>query len=73
MPDDTRSRLEGFGLSRQKVEVACLAICGLCNKEVAERLFITEQTVKDHLRSIFKKIHVRSRSELTAKVMGLSE
>lgn len=69
---DARSRLEELGLSRQQVEVACLAICGLCNKEVAERLYITEQTVKDHLRGIFKKIHVRSRSELTAKVMGLS-
>ena len=66
-----RESLRNLDLSRQQVEVAHLAICGLCNKEIAKRLYISEQTAKDHLRNIFEKIHVHSRGKLTAKVLGL--
>jgi len=44
---------------------------GFSNKEIAERLFICEQTVKDHLYDVFEKAEVHSRGELTAKVLGL--
>ena len=68
---DIREKLRALDLSRQQIVVANLAICGLCNKEIAEKLYISEQTAKDHLRNIFEKIHVHSRGELTAKVLGL--
>jgi DNA-binding NarL/FixJ family response regulator len=38
---------------------------GLRNAEVAQKLFITEQTVKTHLNNIFQKLGVRDRVELT--------
>jgi two-component system NarL family response regulator len=44
---------------------------GLSNREIAERLFITEQTVKDHLRDVFEKAQVHSRSALIATVLGV--
>ncbi len=48
-----------------------LAIQGYSNREIAERSFICEQTVKDHLHSIFGKLEIKSRGELSAKVLGL--
>ena len=45
-------------------------IRGLSNRQIAERLFIAEQTVKDHLHDIFEKMKIHHRSELVAKLLG---
>lgn len=66
-----RSKLTGFGLTPRQEEIAVLIVRGLSNREIAERLFISEQTVRDHIYDIFGKLQVRRRSELTAKVLGL--
>ncbi|KAF0219991.1 MAG: putative GAF sensor [Geobacteraceae bacterium] len=66
-----KSKLAGFGLSRRQEEIAWLVVLGHSNREISDRLFIAEQTVKDHIYDIFEKIGVRRRSELTAKIMGL--
>lgn len=52
------------GLSNREAEVANLVIQGLSNKDVANRLFVTEKTVKFHLTNIYKKMHVKSRAQL---------
>ena len=44
--------------------VAALAAEGLRNKEIAQRLFISEETVKSHIRSIFNKTNIDRRSKL---------
>lgn len=49
-----------------------LVIQGLSNIEIAQKLFIAEQTVKDHLHHIFGKMNIRRRSEVAAKAMGLA-
>ncbi len=51
-------------LSQREREVVALVTQGLRNKEVAERLLISEQTVKNHLRNIFQKVGVTDRLEL---------
>jgi len=66
-----QAKLQAYGLTKRQEEVALFSIRGLVNKEIAEKLSITEQTVRDHLRDIFEKIGVHTRSELTAKVVGL--
>lgn len=51
-------------LSRKEQEIILLISQGLKNKEIAARLFISEQTVKTHISRIFKKARVSRRSQL---------
>jgi DNA-binding NarL/FixJ family response regulator len=52
-------------LSPREREVIALIMEGLRNKEIAERLFISEATVRHHLTSIFEKLRVSDRLGLT--------
>ncbi|MDA8388953.1 MAG: helix-turn-helix transcriptional regulator [Nitrospiraceae bacterium] len=65
------SKLDDLGLSRREKDITALAVQGHSNREIAERLFICEQTVKDHLHHIFGKLEIRRRSELAARALGL--
>jgi len=51
-------------LTRRESEVVRMVAQGLRNREIASRMFISEQTVKNHLRAIFEKLHVTDRLEL---------
>lgn len=51
-------------LTEREREVAQLVAAGLRNKEIAEKLFISEETVKSHIRSIFNKTNIDRRSRL---------
>lgn len=53
-------------LSAREQAVVHLLMSGLHNHEIAERLFISEGTVKTHLHRIYEKLGVRSRLELAA-------
>lgn len=48
-------------LTRREYEVLTLVAEGLSNKEIADKLYISEKTVKNHVSSIFKKIEVNDR------------
>jgi len=62
--------LKHYDLSSRQEEIALLAATGHSNRQIAEKLFITEYTIKDHLKEIFQKIGVHSRSELCPKILG---
>ena len=53
-----------LGLTEKEIETAELAAKGLTNKEIAQKLFISENTVKLRLKNIFGKLNIKSRSEL---------
>jgi len=57
-------------LTDREREVLDLLAQGLTNKEIAEKLFITTNTVKRHLKAIFEKLGVHTRSAATAKATG---
>ena len=64
------SQSELSALTDREREVLELLAQGLTNKEIAERLVITTNTVKRHLKAIFEKLNVHTRSAATAKVAG---
>lgn len=57
------------GLSPREVEVLALVTQGMSNQEVADRLFLTINTLKSHIRQAYKKIGVTSRAQAVAWCM----
>ena len=57
-------------LSPREQEIVHLIVAGLSNLEAANRLGITEATVKAHLTHIFQKLALRGRAQLTARYHG---
>jgi DNA-binding CsgD family transcriptional regulator len=57
-------------LSRREAEVAICCAEGLTNQEIGKRLYISEQTVKFHLRHIFVKYGVKRRTELISQLLS---
>ncbi len=53
-------------LSPREKEVLDLVSHGLSNKEVAEKIHVTENTVKYHMKNILDKLHLRNRSQVIA-------
>ena len=54
-------------LSPRETEILELLCEGLANKEIAERLDISTETVRVHLKNVYEKLHVRSRTEAAMK------
>jgi len=60
--------LKKSGLSRREMEIAGLICDGLKNREIGEKLFISEYTVENHLRSIYQKMDVSNRTSLVNRI-----
>jgi len=58
-------------LSDREIEVLALVAQGLSNREIGERLFITQGTVKAHTSNIYGKLGVRSRTQAVAQAQAL--
>ncbi len=56
-------------ISEREREVLGLLVQGLNYKQIAEKLFISPETVRNHIRNIYEKLHVHSRSEAVAKAI----
>jgi two-component system NarL family response regulator len=64
VPDDRESRL-----TVREIDVLRLVVKGLSNREIAHDLFISQNTVKNHVRNILEKLHVRTRTEAATLAM----
>lgn len=58
-------------LSPRELEVLQLLSGGLANREIAQRLFISQETVKSHVSTIISKLAVRDRTQAAVKAMRL--
>jgi DNA-binding CsgD family transcriptional regulator len=56
--------MKKYGLTPRELDVICLLFQGLKNVEIADKLYISEHTVENHLKSIYEKTHVRNRTSL---------
>lgn len=55
-------------LSEREADVVALVKEGKTNREIAEKLFITHNTVKKHLQNIYRKYHVQNKVQLVQKI-----
>ena len=66
VPRSIRNRIAWTTFSLREKQVLQLVAAGLTNAEIADRLFLSESTVKSHLSSSFRKLGVCSRAEAAA-------
>ncbi|MDZ7635949.1 MAG: LuxR C-terminal-related transcriptional regulator [Bacteroidales bacterium] len=78
-PPDPRQLPQGIGefirrheISPREADIISEICNGLSNQEIADKLFISLQTVKDHTSRIYSKTNVRNRMQLMAMVQGLA-
>lgn len=67
--EQCRQCLTSKNLTKREIEVALLVREGLSNKEIAEKLFISDTTVKKHISNIFEKLEIKSREQLRTMEM----
>ena len=67
------TRLEQLGITPRELEILEAMAAGLSNREMAERLFVSENTVKTHAARLFDKLSARRRTQAVqrAKEAGL--
>jgi len=66
-----RAKLKRFQLTPRQQEIAILAAAGDANRIIAKKLELSEYTVKDHIKDIFKILGIKNRSELFPKLLNL--
>jgi len=67
------TRLRQLGITRRELEILELIANGLSNREIAEKLFVSENTVKTHSSRLFDKLSARRRTQAVqlGKELGL--
>lgn len=64
--------LNNLGISRRELEVLELMAQGLSNQQIAERLFVSLNTIKTHSSKLFEKLEVQRRTQAVDKARAIS-
>jgi DNA-binding NarL/FixJ family response regulator len=62
-----KASLEEYGLSKREKEILQLLVEGLSYKQIAAQCFVSLDTISTHIKKIYSKLNIHSRSELSAK------
>ena len=66
---DQNLKSEGYDLSEREKEILSLLVDGLSKKQIAEKIFLSHHTVDSHIRNIYAKLEVHSRSSAISKAI----
>jgi DNA-binding NarL/FixJ family response regulator len=66
---DNTTRLREFKLTPRETEILQLLVDGLSFKKIGDKLFISSFTVHSHIKRIYEKLHVHSKTEAVAKAL----
>lgn len=66
-----QQKIESLGISKREMEVLELIAQGLSNQEIAEKLFVSLNTVKTHSSNLFIKLDVKRRTQAVQKAKEL--
>ena len=66
-------RIKDLGITKRELEILALIALGMSNREIAEKLFVSENTVKTHSSRLFDKLSAKRRTQAVqiGKEMGL--
>jgi len=62
---------ERYGLTERQMDILKLLVNGSSNKEIAEALCVTEDTVKGHLKHVMRRLEVNTRTEILSMLFQL--
>jgi DNA-binding NarL/FixJ family response regulator len=69
VPISLRDQIAPRALSYREKQILGLVVLGLTNRQIADKLFLAESTVKTHLSSAFGKLDAHSRADATARIL----
>lgn len=62
--DDRRKSPESFGITQREFDILSLIAEGLSNKEISEKLFLSDGTVRNYVTALLEKLNMRDRTQL---------
>ena len=65
------NELKKTGISKREFEILCLINDGLSNQQIADKIFVSENTVKKHITNLFLKLDAERRTEALKKAKQL--
>ena len=66
-----QEKIDTLGLSKREFEVLNGIASGLSNKEIGEKLFLSESTIKTHVSNLFVKLNAKRRTQAVQKAKAL--
>jgi two-component system nitrate/nitrite response regulator NarP len=72
-PKELNATVVGEALTFRERQILGLVVLGFTNRQIADKLYLAESTVKTHLSSAFAKLGVKSRAEATALILDPEE
>jgi DNA-binding NarL/FixJ family response regulator len=66
---DQNIKSDGYDLSEREMQILSLLVDGLSKKQIAEKIYLSHHTVDSHIRNIYAKLEVHSRSSAISKAI----